>query len=101
MVAEDPVSQAEHGPDSPAWLITTSRKLANDVMARWIGINALPETARNAATLAWQDYGEVILCDTDEEVAQISDEYAASILKFIPIRMNGILRASKIMARYL
>ena len=47
VVAEDLVSQAEHGPDSPAWLITTSRKLANDVMAQMDRhINALPEIAR-------------------------------------------------------
>ena len=82
VVAEDLVSQAEHGPDSPAWLITTSRQLADDVMAQMDRhINALPETARNAATVAWRDYGEVILCDTDEEAAQVSDEYAAEHLE--------------------
>ena len=82
VVAEDLVSQAEHGPDSPAWLITTSRQLADDVMAQMDRhINALPETARNAATVAWRDYGEIILCGTDEEAAQVSDEYAAEHLE--------------------
>ena len=82
VVAEDLVSQAEHGPDSPAWLITTSRKLADDVMAQMDKhINALPEIAKNAATTAWRDYGEVILCDTDEEAAVVSDEYAAEHLE--------------------
>ena len=82
VVAEDLVSQAEHGPDSPAWLITTSQKLADDVMAQMdTHINALPEIARNAATTAWRDYGEVILCDTDEEAAIVSDEYAAEHLE--------------------
>ena len=82
VVAEDLVSQAEHGPDSPAWLITTSQQLADDVMAQMDKhIDALPETARNAATAAWRDYGEVILCDTDEEAATISDEYAAEHLE--------------------
>jgi len=82
VVAEDLVSQAEHGPDSPAWLITTSRKLADDVMQQMEKhINALPEIARNAATAAWRDYGEVILCDTDEEAAAVSDEYAAEHLE--------------------
>ena len=82
VVAEDLVSQAEHGPDSPAWLITTSQKLADDVMAQMDKhINALPEIARNAATTAWRDYGEVILCDTDEEAAIVSDEYAAEHLE--------------------
>jgi len=82
VVAEDLVSQAEHGPDSPAWLFTTSRQLAEDVMAQMDKhINALPETARNAATAAWRDYGEVVLCDTHEEAVQLSDEYAAEHLE--------------------
>ena len=82
IVAEDLVSQAEHGPDSPAWLITTSRQLADDVMGRMDGlIAALPEVARNAATVAWRDYGEVILCDSDEEAVAVSDEYAAEHLE--------------------
>ena len=82
IVAEDLVSQAEHGLDSPAWLITTSRKLADDVTALMPGLIAsLPETARNAATAAWQDYGEIVLCDTDAEVVEVSDEYAAEHLE--------------------
>ena len=82
VVAEDLVSQAEHGPDSPAWLITTSRQLAEGVLAQMEQhINALPEIAKNAATVAWRDYGEVILCDSDEEAASISDEYAAEHLE--------------------
>ena len=82
IVAEDLVSQAEHGPDSPAWLITTSRQLADEVMARMDGlIAALPEVARGAATTAWRDYGEVILCDSDEEAVAVSDEYAAEHLE--------------------
>ena len=82
IVAEDLVSQAEHGPDSPAWLITTSKSLAQDVMALMAGlIAALPDVARDAATAAWRDYGEVILCDTDEEAVAISDEYAAEHLE--------------------
>ncbi len=82
VVAGDLVSQAEHGPDSPAWLITTSRQLADDVMTQMDQhINALPEIAKKAATMAWRDYGEVILCDSDEEAASISDEYAAEHLE--------------------
>ncbi|CAI8302574.1 MAG: Sulfopropanediol 3-dehydrogenase [Rhodospirillaceae bacterium] len=82
VVAEDLVSQAEHGPDSPAWLITTSRQLADAVMAQMdTHIAALPETSRKAAEIAWRDYGEVILCDSDEEAAEISDEYAAEHLE--------------------
>jgi len=82
IVAEDLVSQADHGPDSPAWLITTSRSLADQVMAQMDKhIAALPETSRKAAEIAWRDYGEVILCDTDEEAVHISDEYAAEHLE--------------------
>ena len=82
IVAEDLVSQAEHGPDSPAWLITTSRQLAEEVMALMDGlIDSLPEVARNAATMAWRDYGEVILCGSDDEAVVVSDEYAAEHLE--------------------
>ena len=82
IVAEDLVSQAEHGLDSPAWLITTSRTLADQVMGQMDKhIAALPETSRKAAEIAWRDYGEVILCDTDEEAVQVSDEYAAEHLE--------------------
>ncbi|MGB2021466.1 MAG: histidinol dehydrogenase [Candidatus Puniceispirillaceae bacterium] len=82
IVAEDLVSQAEHGLDSPAWLITTSRTLAEQVMGQMDKhIAALPETSRKAAEIAWRDYGEVILCDTDEEAVQVSDEYAAEHLE--------------------
>jgi len=82
IVAEDLVSQAEHGFDSPAWLFTTSRKLADAVTAKMDGLIAtLPDTAREAATAAWRDYGEIILCDTREEICQVSDEYASEHLE--------------------
>ena len=82
IVAEDLVGQAEHGFDSPCWLITTSKALGEDVLSRMDGlINDLPETAKAAATAAWRDYGEVVLCDTDEEAVTVSDEYAAEHLE--------------------
>jgi sulfopropanediol 3-dehydrogenase len=82
IVANDLVGQAEHGFDTPAWLITTSRDMADKVIARMPGIIAeLPDTARQAADGAWRDYGEVILCDTDEEAAAVSDEYAPEHLE--------------------
>ena len=82
VVAYDLVGQAEHGPDSPAWLVTTSKQLANDTMALMQGlIDALPETQRNAADAAWRDYGEVVLCDTKEEAVQVSDDYAPEHLE--------------------
>ncbi len=82
IVASDLVGQAEHGHESPAWLFTTSRALAEDVMRRMPAlIDALPPTARDAAGAAWRDYGEVIVCDTREEVVEISDRYASEHLE--------------------
>ena len=82
IVAFDLVGQAEHGYNSPAWLFTTSQKLAEEVMKRVPELIAdLPELPRTSSEAAWRDYGEVILCDTDEEMASISDEYAPEHLE--------------------
>jgi sulfopropanediol 3-dehydrogenase len=82
IVAQDLVGQAEHGPDSPAWLVSTSRGLAEEVMSRMEALIAdLPEAQSRAAAAAWRDYGEVVVCDTDEEAARISDEYAPEHLE--------------------
>jgi len=67
MCATDLLGQAEHGPTSPAVLLTTSEKLARETMAeveRLLGILPTAEIARKA----WQDYGEVIVCEDDEEM---------------------------------
>jgi sulfopropanediol 3-dehydrogenase len=82
IVASDLVGQAEHGHESPAWLFTTSRALAERVLERVpVLIAALPPTARDAAGAAWRDYGEVVLCDAREEVVQVSDRYASEHLE--------------------
>jgi sulfopropanediol 3-dehydrogenase len=82
IVASDLVGQAEHGHESPACLFTTSRALAERVIALVPGlVAALPSTAREAAGAAWRDYGEVVLCDTREEVAQVSDQHAPEHLE--------------------
>lgn len=82
VVASDLVGQAEHGHESPAWLFTTSRTLAEEVMRRVpVLIDALPPTARDAAGAAWRDYGEVIVCDSREAVAEVSDRYASEHLE--------------------
>lgn len=82
LVASDLVGQAEHGHESPAWLFTTSRPLAERVLARVPAlVAALPSTARDAAGAAWHDYGEVILCDSREEMAAVSDRHAAEHLE--------------------
>lgn len=82
IVASDLVGQAEHGHESPAWLFTTSRSLAEDVMGRVPQlIAALPPTAREAARAAWRDYGEVVVCDSREEIVAVSDRYASEHLE--------------------
>ena len=82
IVAGDLVGQAEHGHESPAWLITTSTSLAKIVMKRVPDLsNYLPTPARNAAGAAWRDYGEVVVCGSREEAAQISDRYACEHLE--------------------
>jgi sulfopropanediol 3-dehydrogenase len=82
LVATDLVGQAEHGSDSPAWLICLSRKFAEDVASRVPPlIEKLPQPAREAAAAAWRDYGEIVVCATREEAAQASDRYAAEHLE--------------------
>jgi sulfopropanediol 3-dehydrogenase len=82
IVASDLVGQTEHGHESPAWLITTSRELAEQVMPLLPEMIAkLPGRARAAASAAWRDYGEVVLCDTCEEAAAMSDRYAPEHLE--------------------
>lgn len=82
IVATDLVGQAEHGHESPAWLITNSRNLADEVIRLMPQlIDALPPTARDAAGAAWRDYGEIVLCDTREEMVRVSDDYASEHLE--------------------
>lgn len=81
-VAVDLVGQAEHGPETPAWLIATSEPLARAVLEKVPQIiAALPENAAQAAGAAWRDYGEVILATTREEAARVSDDYASEHLE--------------------
>jgi len=73
VVAADLLGQAEHGPTSPAFLVTTSAEVAHQTareIDRWL------ETWPTAAIAgpAWRDYGVITLCDSDEEMLQISDE---------------------------
>lgn len=77
IVAWDLVGQAEHGYNSPVWLATTSRPLAEKVMELVPGmIDSLPQINAENAKAAWRDYAEVILCETREEVAEVSDRIA-------------------------
>lgn len=77
IVAADLVGQAEHGYNSPVWLVTDSNDLAERVMKLVPPlIEALPGLNRENATAAWRDYAEVIVCDDREEMAATSDDYA-------------------------
>lgn len=75
-VAVDLVSQAEHGYDSPVWLFTDSRELGEQVLKIMPSVIAdLPNP--EVAESSWADYGEIILCNSREEMCGVSDQYAA------------------------
>jgi sulfopropanediol 3-dehydrogenase len=76
MCATDLLGQAEHGPNSPAILLTTSEKLARETMAeveRLLGVLPTAPVARKA----WEDYGAVIVCESDEEMVREADAIAS------------------------
>jgi len=74
--ATDLLGQAEHGPNSPAILLTTSEQLARDTMAQIeVQLKTLPTAA--VAGQAWRDYGQVIVCDTYEEMVIEADRIAS------------------------
>ena len=76
-VAADLVGQAEHGYNSPVWLVCDDGALAEAVIdAAPRLISALPEPNAASAAAAWRDYAEVILCSNREDMAQVADDYA-------------------------
>ncbi len=82
IVAWDLVGQAEHGYNSPVWLATTDRSLAEAVMAEVPKlIDELPELNAKNAEAAWRDYAEVIVCGDREEMAEVADRYAPEHLQ--------------------
>ena len=76
MCATDLLGQAEHGPTSPAILLTTSEKLAHEVMHEITRQLKVLQTA-DVASVAWQDYGEIILCADEDEMIAEADRIAA------------------------
>ena len=76
LCATDLLGQAEHGPDSPAILLTTSEKLARDTMVQIERLLAILPTA-DYARRAWETYGEVIIADDDAEMVRIADDIAS------------------------
>ncbi|MEQ9037289.1 MAG: histidinol dehydrogenase [Silicimonas sp.] len=75
LCATDLLGQAEHGYNSPACLITNSRRLAEATMAEIERILEILPTAETAS-VSWRDYGDVILCDTHEEMLQVANDMA-------------------------
>jgi sulfopropanediol 3-dehydrogenase len=74
--ATDLLGQAEHGPTSPAVLLTNSEKLARDTMSEIERLLKILPTA-DAAGKAWADFGEVIVCDSEDEMVQEADRIAS------------------------
>jgi sulfopropanediol 3-dehydrogenase len=74
--ATDLLGQAEHGPTSPAILLTNSERLARDTMAEIERLLTILPTAAVAAR-AWADYGEVIVCDDEKEMVREADRIAS------------------------
>jgi sulfopropanediol 3-dehydrogenase len=82
MIATDLLGQAEHGPTSPAILITTSEKLAKALPAEIEAqLKRLPTA--DVAGVAWRDYGEIILVDSDEEALREADRVAAEHVEIL------------------
>ncbi len=76
LCATDLLGQAEHGPDSPAILLTTSRALAEDTMREVDRLLGVLPTA-GIARAAWEDFGEVIVADDIDEMVAIADDIAS------------------------
>ena len=82
IVAWDLVGQAEHGYNSPVWLIALDRALAEKVAALVPSmIEELPDLNRDNARAAWNDYGEIMVCGSREEAVRVSDAYAPEHLQ--------------------
>jgi len=90
LVATDLLGQAEHGPDSPAWLVTTSEKLGREVMVEIdLQLKTLPTAP--IAGVAWRDNGEVVVARDDDEAIALSDEYAPEHLEVMTARNDYYL----------
>ena len=90
LCATDLLGQAEHGYNSPAVLLTNSEALANETLAeidRLLGILPTADTA----SVSWRDYGEVIVCDTYDDMLQMADEIASEHVQVMTDRDDWFL----------
>ena len=90
LCATDLLGQAEHGYNSPAVLLTTSRKLAEDTMAEIERILTILPT-RETAEVSWRDYGEVILCESYDEMLKVANEIASEHVQVMTDRDDWFL----------
>jgi sulfopropanediol 3-dehydrogenase len=90
MCATDLLGQAEHGYNSPAVLLTNSGKLATETMVEIERILKILPTA-DTARVSWEDYGEVILCDTYDEMLQVADDIASEHVQVMTDRDDWFL----------
>ena len=91
MCATDLLGQAEHGPTSPAVLVTTSRELAQGIETE-IGAQLERLPTADLAGVAWRDYGEVILCDSDAEMLEVADDIASEHVQILTRDPDYFLR---------
>lgn len=90
MCATDLLGQAEHGYNSPAVLLTNSRKLAEETLAEIDRILTILPTAETAR-VSWEEYGEVILCDTYDEMLAVADDIASEHVQVMTDRDDWFL----------
>lgn len=90
LCATDLLGQAEHGYNSPAVLLTNSRTLAEDTLSDIDRLLKILPT-RETASASWQDYGEVILCDTYEEMLQVANDIASEHVQVMTDRDDWFL----------
>jgi sulfopropanediol 3-dehydrogenase len=94
LVATDLLGQAEHGPDSPAWLVTTSEKLGKDVLAEVDRQLVTLPTAETAGA-SWRRWGEVAVVADDDGAIALSDTYAPEHLEVMTRRNDYYLAKLK------
>jgi sulfopropanediol 3-dehydrogenase len=75
IVAADLLGQAEHGPASPAVLVTTSRALGEETL-RQVAVQLESLSTADIAARAWEDFGEIVVVASDEEALELADAYA-------------------------
>lgn len=90
MCATDLIGQAEHGYNSPAVLLTNSKRLAEDTLAEVERILAILPTAETAAR-SWEDYGEVVLCESYDEMLAVANDIASEHVQVMTDRDDWFL----------